>query len=78
MMLLSGETCRLPRRDGWTLSVFAWSEHCSGVTERGVFYPLDNASLTREFPLGISNRITADEAEITCGSGTLLVMQSRL
>lgn len=77
-MLLSGETLRLPKREGWSLSAFAWSEQCSGVTERGVYYPLENAALTRSFPLGISNRITAEEAEIHCENGTLLVVQSKL
>lgn len=77
-MLLSGERIRLPKREGWSLSLFAWSEQCGGVTERGVYYPLEDAALTRSFPLGISNRIIADEAEICCESGTLLVMQSKL
>ena len=77
-LMQSGETRRIPRREGWTLSLFAWSQQCTGVSAEGVYYPLKNGTLTRDFPLGVSNRITADEAEITCGSGTLLVICSRL
>ena len=77
-MLLGGERLVLARKAGWSLSVFAWSERCLGVSAHGVAYPLRDAELTRRFPLGVSNRIEADRAEITCGTGTLLVMESKL
>ena len=78
LLLTDGEQAVLPRRDGWGLSLFAWSEQCSGVSAEGVYYPLKNGTLKREFPLGVSNRITAAEAAVTCGKGWLLVMQSKL
>ena len=77
-LMKSGETKRIPQRAGWSLSLFAWSQECTGVSASGVYYPLQNGTLTRAFPLGVSNRITADSAEITCGSGHLLVICSRL
>ena len=77
-LMRSGETRRIPRREGWTLSLFAWSPECTGVSAAGVFYPLENGTLTRSFPLGVSNHVTAEEAVITCGSGALLVICSRL
>lgn len=77
-MLTDGEMLHLPQRSGRTLSLLAWSEQCSGVCAHGVQYPLEDAVLTRAFPLGVSNRITARQAEIVCGSGVLLVMQSAL
>ena len=77
-MLLGGETLHLKKRPDWSLSLFAWSECCTDVCERGVYYPLEHGSLTRSFPLGVSNHITAETAEISCGTGTLLVMQSAL
>lgn len=75
-MLTDGEMLHLPQQPERTLSLFAWSEQCSGVCARGVQYPLEDALLTRTFPLGVSNQITAPEAEIVCGRGTLLVIQS--
>lgn len=76
--LMENETRTLPRKDGFTLSVFAWDGDCSGVTLRGVHYPLENGVLTRHFPLGCSNEITAECAEITVKTGILLVIGSRL
>ena len=77
-MLCGGETLRLKKRPDWSLSLFAWSERCEDVSAAGVYYQLAHGTLTRSFPLGVSNHITAAEAEISCGSGMLLVMQSKL
>lgn len=74
----SGSVRHYPKREGWTFSLFSWTERCTGVCARGVYYPLEQAVLTREFPLGVSNRITAEEAEIVCGEGLLLVAASKL
>lgn len=66
-----------PHREGFTFSVFSLTEQSTGVTLRGTYYPLTNATLTPAFPIGISNRITAAYAEVTCEEGLLLVMGSR-
>ncbi|MBQ8920559.1 MAG: thiamine diphosphokinase [Oscillospiraceae bacterium] len=77
VMLLPGETGRFRKREDETFSVFAWSETCSGVCIRGTKYPLEGAELRRSFPLGVSNEITAEHAEVCCGAGILLVIGSR-
>ncbi len=77
-MLTDGEALVLPRKENWSLSLFAWSEQCRDVSAAGVYYPLEHGDLTRSFPLGVSNQITAESAEIRCGSGMLLILQSRL
>ena len=71
-------TRRYPRVAGFSFSVLAWSPRCTGVTLSGVYYPLENGTLTRSFPLGVSNHITAEAAEVTCKEGILLVIGSRL
>ena len=71
-------TRRYSRTDGFSFSVLAWSARCTGVTLTGVYYPLENGTLTRGFPLGVSNRITAESADVTCGDGLLLIIGSRL
>lgn len=76
IFLLSG-SCKLPRMEGWKLSVFAYGGKAAGVTEQGVAYPLQNALLTPDFPLGVSNEITAKMAEISVSSGRLLIMLVR-
>lgn len=61
---------------GFTFSVFAWSEQCTGVCIRGTKYTMENGMLTRSFPVGVSNEITAACAEVACETGLLLVAGS--
>ncbi len=70
-------TKRYPKTNGF-LSLFSLTDVCSGLTAKGVKYPLEAAELRNTFPLGVSNEILADEAEITLESGALLVVQTDL
>ena len=76
--VLRNDTLRLARREAFSLSVFALSESCRGVSIRGVKYPLDNLTMTNSFPLGVSNEWLEDEAEINVRDGALLIVMSRL
>ncbi|MCR5305639.1 MAG: thiamine diphosphokinase [Oscillospiraceae bacterium] len=73
-----GSLREYPRIGDFSFSVFAWSERCTGVTLTGTYYPLENGVLTRSFPLGVSNRITAETASVRVREGTLLIIGSRL
>ena len=68
----------LPQKAGFSLSLFSYGEKASGISLRGVKYPLENGELTNLFPLGLSNEITEKEAEISFGNGLLLIIISRL
>ncbi len=75
--LLSSEI-RIPKRkDAWYLSVFAYDGICRGVSEKGTKYEVENVTLDTNFPLGVSNEITADFAEIRVQEGRLLVILSK-
>lgn len=74
--IIENETVRLPKKDGY-LSVFSYSNECSGVTESGVKYPLNNATLKSGMPIGVSNEILADFCEISVEKGKLLIIISR-
>lgn len=67
---------RVPRSSWRNLSVFAFDTECTGVTLRGVKYPLEGALLTNTFALGVSNEFTEDIAEISVESGILIVVLS--
>jgi len=54
------------------ISVFSYSERSTGVDLKGFKYPLDNAELTNEFPLGISNELS-NKGEISVKNGELLI-----
>lgn len=72
MFLLREKSVTLPKFDGY-LSVLALSDTAT-VSESGVKYPLDRRELSNNFPLGVSNEIVADLAEITVHSGLCAVI----
>jgi len=77
VMMLKNGTRTIPRKQGYKLSVFAYSPVCYGVSEKGVHYPLDRATLDHWMPLGVSNEFEAEEAVITVEDGCLLIILSR-
>ena len=58
-------------------SVFALDPVCRDITLKGFKYEAEHIDLTSDFPLGVSNEITADTAEITVGEGALLVILAK-
>ncbi len=72
-LLQQNERCRISQKEG-NLSVFAYSGTVKGVTLRGVQYPLQDGTITNTFPIGISNVVTEEVAEVSVSDGTLLVM----
>ena len=67
----------LPPRPGGTLvSVFCHGDRAEGVTLTGLAYPLSDAALTGDFPLGVSNRrLEGRPATVSVRRGTLLIFQ---
>lgn len=57
-----------------TVSVFCPEGEASGVTLTGLYYPLEEGTLTGSFPLGVSNHFTGECAAVSVSSGALLVM----
>lgn len=60
--------------EGATVSVFCMGETASGVTLTGMKYPLDRATLTCEYPIGVSNITLGENACVSVKKGTLLVI----
>ncbi len=56
------------------VSVFCLGDAAEGVSLRNLKYPLENAVLTKEFPLGVSNEFTGEKAQIEVMQGSLLVI----
>lgn len=59
------------------VSVFCQGDRAEGVWLRGLKYPLTDAVLTCDFPLGVSNEFTGVESSVTVERGTLLVVWYR-
>lgn len=58
------------------LSLLPFCSQVKGVSVSGVKYPLDNADLSSDFPIGVSNEITQSHAQLSVKSGTLAVILS--
>lgn len=56
-----------------TVSVFAANDSAAGVTETGLLYSLEDATLTNRGSLGVSNELTGASASISVQLGTLYV-----
>ncbi len=58
-----------------SFSLFSMTDTCEGVTIKGTKYTAENITLKNSFPLGVSNSIIDEFAEVEMKSGLLLVVQ---
>ncbi len=71
---IENEGIEIPREKEWALlSVFCLGDTAGGIVEQGVQYPLTEATLTADFPLGVSNHILEDTARVSVARGALLI-----
>lgn len=76
--LLPGKELILERKDWMYLSVFSLGAPMTGVTLQGVYYPLENATLSElDYPLGTSNEFVEPVAHLQCAGGHGLVVLTR-
>lgn len=78
VLLMRPGKLTIAKREGFSLSIFSYGEKAEGICEKGVKYPLSDAELTNSFPLGVSNEIVADKAQISFSKGLLLIILSKL
>lgn len=76
--LIGGENIALPKKEHCSLSLFALSDNCEGLTIRGAKYCVEDVSITNRFPIGCSNSWISDTAEISLKSGIILIVESSL
>lgn len=63
-----------PSPKGTLVSVFCHGQAARGVTLQGLSYPLQDAVLTCDYPLGVSNAYEAERPMLSVTDGTLLVL----
>ena len=72
--VIENEALTVARTVEWGLfSAFCLGDRAEGVDEEGFQYPLKNAALTPDVPLGVSNHILEQSARITVRKGALAV-----
>lgn len=74
----SGGKLALPKREGYSLSLFSLTDECSNLSIKGSKYETDSISLHNIFPLGVSNSWASDSVEITMDEGILLIIESKM
>lgn len=76
--VITEEKFTVPKNAVGTVSVFCCGGAASGVTLKNLQYTLDNAELTPEFPIGVSNATIENKTgEISVKHGSLLVFFPR-
>lgn len=75
--VIANRSIRFPKTAEGIVSVFCWGGDASGVTLKGLQYPLTDAALSAAFPLGVSNHFQGEASEISVRQGMLLVLWDR-
>ena len=74
MILSAGTVHKIEARDGWYFSLFSLSDTCQDLKIEGAKYNVDNFTLTRNYPIAVSNEFASDMVSITVTGGTLLLV----
>ena len=64
----------LENQKGKTLSVFPFGTETCTVTYEGMQYPMEHGQLRSSVPLGVSNVIAEDRAEVLVEQGTAVIL----
>ena len=76
--VITDEKFTLPKSVHGTVSVFAYGGTASGVTLKGLKFPLGDYEMTPDFPIGVSNEtVDGKTAEISVKHGSLLIIFPR-
>lgn len=76
--VITDEKFTLPKTVRGTVSVFAYGGTASGVTLKGLKFPLNDYEMTPDFPIGVSNEtLDGRPAEISVRHGSLLIIFPR-
>ena len=72
--VIENESLTIEKTVEWGLfSAFCLGDRAEGIDEIGFQYSLEDAALTPEFPLGVSNHILEPTATVTVRKGILVV-----
>ncbi len=63
---------------GDIISLIPLSEKVTGISTKGLLYPLSNEEMTLGETRGVSNVMTSDIAQVKCQTGILLCIHTRL
>lgn len=73
----TGGSLTLPRKEGFSLSLFALTDLCKDICISGSAYDVEHVDVTNTFPVGLSNYWINDEVTLSMESGILLIILSK-
>ncbi len=76
MTVIKNESIKFDKGMDGFLSLFSLGEKARGVTIEGMKYPLTEATVTNDYPIGISNEFIGEGCVITVEEGMLLLIVS--
>lgn len=65
---------QLQGKKGDTISLLPFTDQVTGIDVKGLYYPLEDATMRKANPYGISNIFTKEIVDISIQSGLLLVI----
>lgn len=77
IFVLKDEAVCFPAETQGVLSLFALSGEVKGVSISGMKYNLEDAIITNDFPIGISNEFVGGESRVGVREGELLVVVNK-
>ena len=75
-VMLADKFISVKRSPRAKLSLAPFSDVVEGITTKGLYYPLSDATFRLHEDIGTSNEFVAETAEVTVKKGLLLVMKS--
>ena len=72
-VIRDGSSITFPAKEQGIMSVFCMGADAEGVSITGAQYPLSDAALSAEFPLGVSNHFIGNPVTVSVRNGSLLI-----
>ena len=74
----NGQSVTVPYERGYHFSVFCHSDKAHGVTIRSAKYEVEDAEMTNDFPIGVSNDfVPGEDAVISVREGLLIIVKNQ-
>lgn len=74
MLVLQNETVHFKKELEGYLSLFTLGRYAKGVSIRGMKYPLNDYTMSNDFPIGVSNEFIGEESSVGVEDGELVCM----
>lgn len=75
LQVVTNGSISFPAIQAGMIAVFSMGDAAKGVCLTGLKYPLENAIITNEFPIGVSNEFIGNPSSITVKEGSLLIIR---